>query len=76
MAVTPSERLCDDFRRLMTHGFYVVDPETGEVLGDAERDRILAMTKAWRNEMWKAFQPIDDGMNPIRAIYAQKRKVG
>jgi hypothetical protein len=67
---TRSELQCDAFRRLMTHGFYITDPETGEVLEGEERDHILAMTKAWRNDLWKAFQPLDDGLNPVRAFYA------
>ncbi|USN13894.1 hypothetical protein KABACHOK_00580 [Brevundimonas phage vB_BpoS-Kabachok] len=70
MRSNPSEQMCDAFRRLMTHDFYVVDPDTGEVLEGAERDRILALTKPWRNDLWKAFQPLDDGLNPIRAFHA------
>lgn len=72
---TPSEDMCDEFRRLMTHGFYIVAPDTGEVLEGAERDRVLALTKAWRNDLWRAFRPIDEGMNPVRAIYAQRARI-
>lgn len=72
MRTTPSEDMCDAFRRLMTQGFYLVDPDTGEVLEGVERDRILALTKPWRNDLWKAFQPLDDGLNPVRALHRQR----
>lgn len=68
--ITKSERMTDAFRDLMTKGFYVTDPDTGEVLEGEEHARALAMTKAWRNEMWKAFLPLDDGLNPMRALRA------
>ncbi|UTC29840.1 hypothetical protein BAJUN_02100 [Bajunvirus bajun] len=68
MPPNPSEIMTDAFRDLMTHGFYITDPDTGEVLEGEERDRVLKMTKAWRNDMWRAFQPLDDGLNPIRAL--------
>lgn len=66
--------MTDAFRDLMTHGFYVHDPETGELIEGEERDRILKMTKAWRNDMWRAFQPLDDGLNPIRALNRAKAR--
>lgn len=60
-----SERECDDFRRLLTEGFYVVN-EDGEVDAPGEREAALAATKQWRAEVWKAFRSIDDQLNPVR----------
>ncbi|AFO71781.1 hypothetical protein CcrKarma_gp055 [Caulobacter virus Karma] len=62
-----TEVLCDDFRALLTTGFYVTD-EHGEVHGPGTPlgDAALAATKAWRGDLWKAFRPIDDSMCPVR----------
>lgn len=70
MRPNPSEQMTDAFRRLMAQDFYAIDPDTGEVLEGEDLERILAMTKPWRAELWRAFQPIDDGLNPIRAFHA------
>lgn len=64
---TPSERMTDEFRDLMTHGFYITDPDTGEVLEGEELERILKMTKAWRGDLWRAFGPIETAVNPLKA---------
>lgn len=70
MRPSPSEQMTDAFRRLLGQDFYAIDPDTGEVLDGAEHARILAAIRPWRAELWRAFQPLDDGLNPIRAYHA------
>lgn len=48
--------LCAEFRALLTTGFHV--PE------GANRDAILAATKPWRGDLWKAFREMERRMCP------------
>lgn len=63
----PSNReLCEAFRALLTTGFYVsseVPPDEG-----------LRITKPWRNDLWKAFQQIEDRLLPLDALAREKGK--
>lgn len=65
MADRPSNQaLIVSFRMLLTEDFYAVDAE-GEVLDGADRDAVMAETKPWRNEVWKAFREIADRLDPV-----------
>jgi len=57
-----NERLCSEFRKLLTAGFYVVSPD-GEVL-ENDPDALTA-TKPWRSEVWKAFRELEDRLCPV-----------
>lgn len=59
---TDNERLCAEFRKLLTEGFYVID-EDGVVLED--QSAALAQTKPWRGEVWKAFRALEDRLCPV-----------
>jgi hypothetical protein len=60
-----NERACDEFRRLLTEGFFTVD-ENGEIDTPTERDAALAATKPWRGDVWKAFRDLEDRLCPVR----------
>lgn len=64
---TDNERLCEEFRKLMTEGFFTVDAH-GEIDTPAERDAALATTKPWRNDLWKAFRALEDRLCPVKAF--------
>ncbi len=57
MTDKPNRELCDEFRALLTTGFYAspgVDP-----------DEALRITKDWRNDLWKAFNVLEERINPV-----------
>jgi hypothetical protein len=56
--------LVEDFRRLLTEDFYAVDAD-GVVLDDNDIRAVLAETKPWRNELWRAFREIADRLDPV-----------
>lgn len=56
--------LVERFRALLTEEFYAVDKH-GEVLDGRDHDAVLAETKPWRNEVWKAFIEIADRLDPV-----------
>ena len=61
--------LCGDFRTLLTAGFYTNDPD-GVILEGPEHAQALAATKAWRNDLWKAFRKLEDRLCPVEAFVA------
>lgn len=61
-----NRQLCAEFRALLTTGFYAspgVDP------GEA-----LAITKPWRNDLWRAFRELEDRLCPLEALAREKAK--
>jgi hypothetical protein len=61
---TENERLCAEFRSLLTTGFYVID-EDG-VIDDGPSSAIaLSATKPWRGDIWKAFRTLEDHLCPV-----------
>lgn len=68
-----NEKAFDRFRERLTKGFYVVDPEGGEVIEDEEaHDRALRATKPWRNEIWKALNELERKTCPFTAMKQDK----
>lgn len=63
--LSPNEAACDDFRKLLTEGFYTIDGD-GEIDTPDERDAALASTKPWRGDVWKAFRALEDRLCPVR----------
>lgn len=62
----PNRVICEQFRALLTTGFYAspgVDP-----------DEALRITKPWRNDVWKAFREIEDRLLPVDADMRRKRE--
>lgn len=57
--------LCDAFRHLLTHGFYVTHlngklaPHNGH-----SHKLVLTETKAWRGDVWKAFAELERRLCP------------
>lgn len=64
---TSNEVVCDDFRKLLTEGFYTID-ENGEIDTPEEHEAALAATKPWRSDLWKAFRALEDRLCPVRAF--------
>ena len=63
-----------DFRKLLTHGFYIVEVEDGAVIEDPDaRQTALAATKPWRGELWAAFNALELHMRPLKALEHEKR---
>jgi hypothetical protein len=62
---TPNEEACDQFRALLTDGFFTVD-EHGEIDTPLEREAALTATKPWRGDVWKAFRALEDRLCPVR----------
>lgn len=66
---TPNEVKCRKFRELLTKGFYVVGPD-GVIYEFGSQAPIyelgIGITKDWRNEIWKAFQEIEDDLCPVK----------
>lgn len=52
------------FRLLLTEGFYAVDVD-GVILDGADNDAVLAETRPWRNELWRAFRELADRLDPV-----------
>jgi hypothetical protein len=63
--LSANEAACDEFRKLLTGGFYTIDGD-GEIDTPDERDAALASTKPWRNDLWKAFRALEDRLCPVR----------
>lgn len=66
-----NQDLARHFRELLTDGFYL-DPALCRVHG-IDHDTALALTKAWRSDLWKAFHVINDRLDPSR-VQARNRK--
>lgn len=62
----PNWRLCQEYRKLLTEGFYTID-EDGVILEGKSRDADLAATKPWRSELWKRFRALEDRLCPVQA---------
>lgn len=63
----PNRELCEEFRALLTTGFYAspgVDP-----------DEALRITKDWRNDLWKAFNVLEERINPVGVKERRERKL-
>lgn len=69
-----NEKAFDGFRQMLTHGFYAVDPDTGDVLEDEGHQRALDSTKPWRNEIWKALNELERKVCPYTAMKQDKLK--
>jgi hypothetical protein len=63
---TNNERLCADFRTLLTTGFYVIDADGVIAEGDS-RLSALSATKPWRNDLWRKFRELEDRLCPVKA---------
>jgi hypothetical protein len=57
MARPDNHTVCDEFRKLLTEGFHV--PE------GSDRDAILAATKPWRGDIWRAFAELERRLCPF-----------
>jgi len=66
MTEKPNRELCAEFRALLTSGFYA-DPAVNP-------DEALRITKAWRNDLWKAFRELEDRLCPVQALEREKRQ--
>lgn len=64
---TSNEIVCQAFRTLLVHGFYVVD-EDGVVLDGIAHDALLLATKPWRGELWRKFRELEDRLCPVKAF--------
>ena len=62
------------FRKRLAHGFYAIDPDTGDVLEDEGKQRALDSTKPWRNELWKALNQLERDVCPFVAMKQDKQK--
>lgn len=58
MSRLTNEELCQQFRELMTMGFYVPDSSSTVTA--------LEITKPWRGDLWKAFREIEARLCPSR----------
>ena len=67
-----NEKAFARFRQRLTEGFYIVDPETGERIEDA--DAALRSTKPWRGELWKALNALEREVCPFTAMKQDKER--
>lgn len=68
-----NEKAFDRFRAKLTQGFYIVDPEGGEVIEDeGAHDTALRSTKPWRGELWKALAELEREVCPFTALKQEK----
>lgn len=56
-----NQELCNEFRHMLTHGFYT-EPTLWRQMD--QREFALSVTKAWRNDLWKAFKEIERRLCP------------
>lgn len=66
--------LCADFRKLLTEGFDVNLARVGDETLTITREAGLSLTKAWRNELWKAFRELEDRLDPLQALTREKQR--
>lgn len=59
----PNREVVAEFRALLTEGFYAVTVD-GEILEGEDHTTMLASTKAWRGELWKAFRELENRLCP------------
>lgn len=59
----PNREIVAEFRKLLTEGFYTVDSD-GVVMEDTGHNTMLARTKPWRSEIWKAFRELENRLCP------------
>lgn len=70
-----NEKAFDTFRKRLTEGFYITDPETGDVIEDGDAtDVALRATKAWRGELWKALNALEREVCPFTAMKQDKER--
>lgn len=58
-----NQQLCAEFRSLLTEGAAMHMDE-----------KLLAATKPWRNDVWKAFREIEERMCPTPESYRRQVK--
>lgn len=71
-----NEKAFDTFRKRLTEGFYITDPETGERLDQFHdvTENALRATKAWRGELWKALNALEREVCPFTAMKQDKER--
>lgn len=67
-----NQEICAGFRELITHGFYIEDEEGEPHTSGDQHERGLRATKAWRNDLWRAFREIEDRLCPMEAMRREK----
>lgn len=68
----PNREIVAEFRKLLTEGFYAVSLH-GEILEDEIHNTMLAATKPWRGELWKAFREIENRLCPQPSPKGEKK---
>jgi len=71
-----NEKAFATFRKRLTEGFYIVDPETGDKLDQYHdvTETALRATKPWRNELWKALAQLERDVCPYTAMKQDKER--
>lgn len=69
-----NSELCAEFRTLLTEGFDTNAAMVGTEMLTITKEAGLAITKAWRNELWKAFREIEDRLDPLAALTREKQR--
>lgn len=72
MARPSNQELAKQFRELLTKGFYIEDEEGEPHLSGDQHERGLRATKAWRNDLWRAFRAIEDRLDPLAELAREK----
>lgn len=67
-----NEKAFQAFRERLSHGFYAIDPDTGDKLTDEALQRALDSTKPWRNELYKALNTLERETCPYTAMKQDK----
>lgn len=57
-----NQELCNEFRSLLTDKFYVM--AESPVIDQDVLAKALALTKPWRNDIWKAFAELERRLCP------------
>lgn len=75
MPKSDHEKAFDEFRTKLTSGFYIVDPDDGDVIEDEQAtDVALRATKPWRNDVWKALAELERRVCPLTELKMKKGK--
>lgn len=54
--VINNDKAIAHFRNRLSHSFYAVDPDTGDVLKGKARTHVVNSVRPWRDKLWKGFK--------------------
>jgi len=73
-------QICEAFRALLTGGATDAFAKSleGQINGlyNVDTEDLLHLTKAWRNDLWKAFAEIEERLCPLEVETRRRLKAG